>query len=46
MVVPGLEKPVYDDEKMILYLVEKEKTYTELEGTIKTKINFSYTQVL
>jgi len=46
VVVPGLEKPVYDDEKMILYLVEKEKTYAELEGTIKTKINFSYTQLL
>lgn len=46
VVVPGLEKPYYDNEKMILYLIEKPIKYSEMVGTVKTKINFSYTQVL
>lgn len=38
--------PEYDNENMILYLSEKECSYSEMKDTVKTKINFSYTQLL
>lgn len=46
IIVPELKKPYYDNEKMVLYLTEKPLKYSEMEGSVKTKINFSYTQVL
>lgn len=37
----------YDNEEnTIIVPTIKEKTYAEMKGTVKTKINFSYTQVL
>lgn len=42
----SVDKISYDNKNMIIYTPVKEKTYAEMKGSVKTKINFPYTQVL
>lgn len=41
-----IDKIQYDNEKMTMQVPIKEKKYKDMAGTVTTKINFPYTQVL
>jgi len=42
----NINKMEYDNYNMVIFAPEKDTTYAEMTGTVKTKINFPYTQVL
>lgn len=42
----NVTKTDYDNYANIMIAPVKEKTYAQMKGTVKTKLNFSYTQVL